>query len=204
MNVKLDAKLFEREIRNLESELQKSNSANYSTSIRIIRGEFESLKKENGQLKLEKEKTSRYLPGSEDDKLNQIQFKLDEALKLREKLTEELNQEKAEHSSTQNQLKLEKKLQVIYYEKQLKNQRDELNKSNENSVFHLKRKIYFLNEEIKKFQNERIKYINNGIQKNRNISRLTTRITELKEENNSLKEINNKNKTNSDNNDTRE
>ncbi len=210
MNVKLDSnpsKLLEREIRNLELELEKSKAANYFTSIRIIRGEFETLRKENGQLKLEKEKAFtpknmfqlRSEEASLEDKLNQIQFKLCEALKLNEKLTEDLNREKMEHANTENKLKLEKIYQEIYYERKLSKQRDD---SCEKDVFHLKRKIYFLNEEIKSIKAEKIKSINYGIHKSRIISKLTAEVTELKEENKNLKEMNTKlmaNSTNTDN-----
>jgi hypothetical protein len=85
----------------------------------------------------------------------------------------------------------EKRVQKIYYEKQINKHKEEIKElvqKNETKCFNLKKRNYFLNEEIQSLKLERTKATNNLIQKGRCIHRLTKEVSELKAENEKLKE----------------
>ena len=155
--------------------------------------DIESLSNENINLKQEHNKSSQLiaeltqkLKESEIEK-EKLKIKLDDSVKANKKLKDDLDH----LVKPDNASKVDKKVQQIYYERQLSKHRDELKELDDeytNKIFNLKKRNYFLNEEIANLKLERTKATNNLIQKSRCVTRLTKERDELKIELNKLKE----------------
>lgn len=214
---------IEKEFQNLENKLEKSNAENYQSSLTKIKEELEAIVQENFYLKSEKEKSSLLIIDFKN-KLKQfeenltkvnisnneseiekeiLKTKLNEAIKANKKQKDDINKEIDSLSAENSKLRLEvetkvdKKIQQIYYERQVGKHKDEikdLNQKFSSRIFDLKKRNYFLNEEISTLKTERTKATNNLIQKSRSINRLTKEISELKLELIKFKETNSKSK----------
>lgn len=221
MSVKLEP--IEKEFQNLENKLEKSNAENYQSILTKIKEELEAIIQENFYLKSEKEKSSLLIIDFKN-KLKQfeenltkvnisnneseiekeiLKTKLNEAIKANKKQKDDINKEIDSLITENSKLRLEvetkvdKKVQQIYYERQVGKHKDEikdLNQKFSSRVFDLKKRNYFLNEEISTLKTERTKATNNLIQKSRSINRLTKEISELKLELIKFKETNSKSK----------
>lgn len=151
------------------------------------------LTKENLNLKLEQDRSKQLIADLtlklKDNELEKekLKVKLDEQCKLNKKMRDDLDL----NTKSDGTAKVEKKLQQIYYERQLAKHREELKDLDNkyaNKIFNLKKRNYFLNEEISNLKLERTKATNNIIQKSRCVTRLTKERDDLKEEVNKLKE----------------